>query len=94
VQLETVLANDDVAQIFTLLYRGFEIRTASESQASSVFRGVAECNSAIQQSATLRYIGCGSEHRQAAPVIYCQKKSGSNKICRAVTILPSVATNQ
>jgi hypothetical protein len=45
---------EGVAQIFNLLYHGFSTRGGSGGQGHS-----AECNSAIQQNANLRYEPCG-----------------------------------
>jgi hypothetical protein len=44
-----------VAQIFNLLYRGFEIRQVWQIKATLYFPRLAECNSAIQQIENLRY---------------------------------------
>jgi hypothetical protein len=48
-------AGSVVAQICNLLYRGFATRRACEKKAASKWPSPAECNSAIQQIANLRY---------------------------------------
>ena len=52
-------AHRGVAQNFILLYRGFAIRWAKANPAALLLPTHAEYNSAIQQIANLRYIGCG-----------------------------------
>jgi hypothetical protein len=48
-------ATTKVAQICNLLYRGFVFRSLPNSADPRPVERSAECNSAIQQSATLRY---------------------------------------
>ena len=64
-----------VAQIFNLLYRGFVIRSLPNFAGPRPVERSAECNSAIQQSATLRY-EFGGGHPAGKIVAACNDSGG------------------
>ncbi len=49
----------EVAQIFNLLYRRIAFGRPPQFQHRRFWRRLADCKSAIQQNAILRYLGCG-----------------------------------
>ena len=72
------------AQIFHLPYRGFAIRKWLKATADGTFKPAAEYNSAIQQSATLRYV-VGWSRRYAftySCAVRSQEKSAFIAFCR------------